>query len=79
MGARAFRPARFAFDPQPVLGAAVVGGEDDDMFSHLLGDLSFDLLAGGMVGKVGAGLGEIPVGDHAALCGRWPGGGRRGL
>ena len=69
MGARAVRPARFTFDPQPVLGAAVVGGEDDDMFSHLLGDPSFDLLAGGMVGEVGAGLGEIPVGDHTAFVG----------
>ena len=69
MGARAVRPARFAFDPQPVLGAAVVGAEDDDMLAHLLGDPSFDLLAGGAVGKVDAGLGEILVGDHAALVG----------
>ena len=69
MGARAVRPARFTFDPQPVLGAAVVVGEYDDMFAHLLSDPSFDLLAGGMVGEVFAGLGEILVGDHTALVG----------
>ena len=62
-------PARFTFDPQPVLGAVVMGGEDDDMFAHLLGDPSFDLLARGMVGNLIAGLGEILVGDHAALVG----------
>ena len=69
MGARAVRPARLALDPEPVLGAAVVGAEDDDMLAHLLGKLPFDLLACWAVGDVGAGLCQELVGDHAALVG----------
>ena len=36
---------------------------------NLLGDGSLDLLAGGAVGEVVAGPGEVLVGDHAALVG----------
>ena len=50
MGARAVRPARFTFDPEPVLDAVVVDGEDDDMLTHLPGDPSLDL-AGGWDGR----------------------------
>ena len=64
---RAVRAARFTLDPLPMLRAAIVGGVDDDMFTHLLGDGSLDLLAGGMIGEVVAGLGEILVGDHTAF------------
>ena len=63
------RPARFALDPEPILSAAVVWAEDDDMLPHLFGEGPLDLLAGGAVGEVIAGLGKILVGDHAALVG----------
>ncbi len=51
VGARAVGAARFAFDPEPVLGATVVGAEDDDVLARLFGDGSLDLLAGGAVGE----------------------------
>ena len=46
-----------------------MGAKDDEVLTDLFGDCSFDLLAGGVVRKVGAGLGEIEVDDKTPLLG----------
>ena len=63
------RLAGFAFYPLPGLLSPVVGGVNDDVFTHLLRDGSLDLPAGGIVGKRRLRVGDILVGDHAALLG----------
>ena len=66
------RPGRLTWlapDPLPDLPVVVVRDVDDEVFVNGLGDGSFDLVAGGLIGEGAGRIRPVLVDDHAALLG----------